>query len=66
MRITVNGEPREVERGVTLLALLGALGLDPRRVAVAVNAAVVPRAELAARAAAEDDRVEIIEAVGGG
>jgi thiamine biosynthesis protein ThiS len=35
-------------------------------VAVAVNAAVVPRAEWTARALAEGDDIEVLEPVGGG
>lgn len=66
MRILVNGSEREIGAGVSLLVVLETLGVDPRRVAVAVNAAVVPRGEWAARHLAEGDRLEIIEAVGGG
>ena len=66
MRVFINGSAREVEAGVSLLAVLDTLGIDPRRVAIAVNAAVVPRGEWAGRVPAEDDRLEIIEAVGGG
>lgn len=66
MRILVNGSEREIGAGVSLLVVLETLEVDPRRVAVAVNAAVVPRGEWAARHLAEGDRLEIIEAVGGG
>ena len=66
MRVFLNGKPRELEPGVTLLALLEQLGVAPQRVAVAVNTAVVPRGELASRTLADGDHVEIIEAVGGG
>jgi sulfur carrier protein len=66
MRIRLNGEDREIEDGLTLARLLETLGVNPRAVAVAVNAAVIPRAGLAARALAERDEVEVIEAVGGG
>ena len=66
MRVSVNGEPRELEPGMTLQALLQQVGVTSPRVAVAVNAAVVPRHELASRTLAEGDSVDIIEAVGGG
>ena len=66
MRILLNGTPREIESGLTLLGLLARLGLEPRRVAVAINATVVPRHELDTRQAADGDRIEVIEAVGGG
>lgn len=66
MRLSVNGEPREAAAGAALAALLAALGVDLRRIAVAVNGAVVPRAEWDRLALAEGDRIEIITAVGGG
>jgi sulfur carrier protein len=62
----VNGEDREVAAGTTIADLLGELGFGGRRVAVAVNRGVVPRASLASRTLAAGDRVEILEAVGGG
>jgi thiamine biosynthesis protein ThiS len=66
MRVTVNGEPREVAPGATLLDLVRESGSDPGRAAVAVNGAVVPRGELATRRPAEGDAIELIEPVGGG
>jgi len=66
MRVQVNGSPREIGPETTLDALLRDLAVDPRRVAVAVNAAVVPRPELPTRILAEGDAVEVIEPVGGG
>jgi sulfur carrier protein len=64
--VRVNGEEREVRAGATVAELLGELGLAGRRVAVAVNRSVVPRAALASRTIAPGDRIEILEAVGGG
>jgi len=46
--------------------LLERLGLDGRRIAVAVERDVVPRSEYARRRLCDGDRVEILEAVGGG
>lgn len=66
MRVKVNGSPRDVAPGTTLAALLPTLGVDLRRVAVAVNGAVVPRDELPVQVLAEHDAVEVIEPVGGG
>jgi sulfur carrier protein len=64
--VRVNGDERFVRAGATLAELLGELGLAGRRVAVAVNREVVPRAARESRAIAEGDRIEILEAVGGG
>lgn len=65
MRIQVNGEHREVE-ATTILALVEELGLDVRKVAVERNLEIVPRSLHAATALAEDDRVELVQFVGGG
>lgn len=65
--ITVNGAPR-AWRAQTMRELLAELGVavDKGGVAVAVNAAVVPRAEWESRAVAPDDRVEVVQIVRGG
>jgi len=66
MNITLNGEPRTLAAPTTVTALLQAEGLGERRVAVEVNGAIVPRSAHASRALAEGDRVEIVQALGGG
>jgi sulfur carrier protein len=63
--ITVNGEPRDLAG--TVDELLDALGVEVRRgMAVAVDAAVVPRGEWATTEVADGARVEIVTAVQGG
>jgi len=64
--VFVNGEPREVPAGTSVRALLGLLGLEGRRAAVAVNRSVVPRSAYETQRLAAGDRVEVLEAVGGG
>jgi sulfur carrier protein len=66
VQIRVNGDAREIPDGTTVATLLQLLGLERRRVAVAVNRDVVPRSRFAARLIGAGDRVEILEAVGGG
>ena len=66
VRITVNEEPRELPAETTVADLVAGLALGPRRIAVEVNRAVVPRAEYGAHRLAEGDTVEIIHFVGGG
>lgn len=66
LSVLVNGEPRCVPAGATVGALLGLLGVGERRLAVAVNRSVVPRSRYDRVALAAGDRVEILEAVGGG
>ena len=64
--LLVNGESRAVPAGCTVAGLVELLGLTGRRVAVAVNRDVVPRSAFRSRQLASGDRVEILEAVGGG
>jgi len=64
--LLVNGESRVVPVGCTVADLIELLGLAGRRVAVAINRDVVPRSGFGSRQLASGDRVEILEAVGGG
>lgn len=64
--LQVNGEPQEVPAGCTVAELVERLGLTGRKLAVAVNRDVVPRSGFSTRALEAGDRVEILEAVGGG
>jgi sulfur carrier protein len=66
MRLTINGESREIESCATLAALLDHFGIALDGVAVAVNDAVVPRGSFGMHPLADGDRVEIIKAVAGG
>ena len=62
----VNGEPHAMDAGATVADLVANLGLGPRRIAVEVNRAVVPRAEYGATVLHPGDAVEVINFVGGG
>ena len=64
--IEVNGERREMEPGSSLAGLIEELGLKQRRVAVEHNRAVVPRDDWETTPLAENDRVEVVQFVGGG
>jgi sulfur carrier protein len=66
VRITLNGESRELLAPVCVRGLLEACGLAGRRVAVAINAEVVPRSKFDEVHVRAGDRVEVIHAVGGG
>lgn len=66
LELVVNGEPRRLPLGATVDALVENLGLERRKVAVAVNRDVVPRSQFRAQVLLPGDRVEILEAVGGG
>ncbi|MBW2578912.1 MAG: sulfur carrier protein ThiS [Deltaproteobacteria bacterium] len=66
VNLLVNGDPRAVPSDYTVAKLIDALGLQTGRIAIAVNRDVVPRSAFATHRLAADDRVEILEAVGGG
>ena len=66
MRIEVNGEPKDVEPGTTVTALLHGLGLGSTLVAVERNEEIVPRGQHQSCVVAEGDRIEVVEFVGGG
>ena len=66
MKFELNGEPYEAERELTVRALVEQLDLARRRVAVALNEDVVPRSRFDEVRIQEGDRVEVIQAVGGG
>jgi thiamine biosynthesis protein ThiS len=66
LRLTVNGEPREVAPPHTVAALLAAIGLDTRKVAVERNEEIVPRSRYAETLLADGDRLEIVHFIGGG
>ncbi len=66
MKITVNGESREVDVDTTILALLEELGLNTALVAVERNRAIVPKSQHRNVVLEKDDRVEIVTLVGGG
>ncbi|PKY10193.1 thiamine biosynthesis protein ThiS [Acidithiobacillus marinus] len=66
MQIQVNGAAREVPEQITVLTLLAELGWADRRVAVERNGEIVPRSTHAQAVIEAGDRLEIIQAVGGG
>lgn len=66
MKILLNGTPTEIEEKATLANLLDALQLTGQRLAVEVNTEIVPRGRFADHRLKPSDRVEIIQAVGGG
>lgn len=64
--VTVNGEQRRVAPDASIAAMLRGLNIDPARVAVERNLAIVPRSTLEAEQVADGDQFEIVHFVGGG
>jgi sulfur carrier protein len=65
-RIQVNGEPRDINPGLTVTGLLETLDVRADRVAVEVNLHIVERLDFSGRVLDPGDRVEIISFIGGG
>jgi thiamine biosynthesis protein ThiS len=64
--IRINGEHRRVPAGTTIAGMIAELGLDPQRVAVERNLAIVPRSTIAEMSVEDGDNFEIVHFVGGG
>jgi thiamine biosynthesis protein ThiS len=66
VRITFNGEERDVRDAATIAQLLADLRLSPKLVAVEVNREVVSRQVHEAHVLRPGDEVEVVTLVGGG
>jgi sulfur carrier protein len=66
MKILLNGEEHVLMEPTTVAQLLDQVGLAHKRVAVEVNLEIVPRSEHPRHALQDSDRVEIVQAIGGG
>ena len=66
MNIVLNGTPTEVVDACRMTDLIAQLALSGQRFAVEVNAELVPRSRFGDHRLNPGDRVEVIQAVGGG
>ena len=66
MKITINGIEKKFTSSLTLDTLLIELGHANKKVAVEVNEEIVPRSQLRNKLVIDGDKIEIINAVGGG
>jgi len=66
MNIWVNGGSYQLEQSLTVSELIMRLNIGPRRMAIEVNREIVPRTEYSTFHLKPGDKVEVIEAVGGG
>ena len=66
LSIRVNGEHRRVPGGTSVAEMVNLLGLDPLRVAVERNLAIVARSTLGEVRVEDGDDYEIVHFVGGG
>lgn len=66
MQLQVNGDMLEFAAPLTAAALLQHLGLENQRIALELNAEIVPRSRFLSTTLQAGDRVEIVRAIGGG
>ncbi len=66
MKITVNGQVREIAPDTSLKALVELLALKGDRIACERNLEVVPRSRYSETMLADGDKLEIVTFVGGG
>ena len=66
MKITINGDERQLPEGCTVRELLDVLEIKTKAVAVERNMQIVPRMEHEGCRLQEGDRLEIVTLVGGG
>jgi sulfur carrier protein len=65
LRVTLNGESRELPAEITIAELIVLLEVRGRY-AVEVNGDIVPRSAHLAHRLADGDRIEVVAAIGGG
>jgi sulfur carrier protein len=66
MKITVNGEPREIARAQNVAELIEELGLPGPAILAEHNDLALRREEWASHSLAEGDRIELVRIVAGG
>lgn len=66
MTLTINGEARDIEDGLTLTQFLESRDLRAQMVVVERNGEIVPREQYAATALQPGDALEIVQMMAGG
>jgi len=66
MTLRLNGEKKEIQDGLSVSGLLDVLKIEPARVAVEVNLAIIKKDSYASHLLQDGDEVEIVSFVGGG
>lgn len=66
VQILLNGDPFEVSVDSSLSMLVDQLGLKDKRYAIEVNEQIIPRSQHDSFVVKANDKVEIVQAIGGG
>ncbi len=65
MQVVLNGKNHTVNDSATLAELITGLALTGKY-AVEINEAIIPRSEYSAAVLSPGDRIEVVQAIGGG
>ena len=65
-KIQLNGDPYEINNGIDLNELLNKLKIQKNKVAIEVNGEIVERKKYSNLILNKDDKVEIVQFIGGG
>ncbi len=66
MELIVNGESRILPQPLSVAELVSELGVTGRRIALELNGEIVPRGKFGETILAPGDKLEIVQAIGGG
>ena len=66
INIILNGENTEINANTNIEQLLQILGMENKRLAVELNQEIIPRSNFRNHTLNESDKVEIVQAIGGG
>jgi thiamine biosynthesis protein ThiS len=64
--IILNGEEKQIDNDCSIGQLLQNLNIENKRLAVEVNMEIIPRSEFNSHLLKDSDKVEIVQAIGGG
>ena len=66
MQIIINGQTKEISQNTTLLELIKELNLEGKVMAAAINMEIVKKDKWDKTVLKEDDKIELLDFVGGG
>ena len=64
--ITLNGQATQIDGDTNIEQLLISMGLSEKRLAVEINQQIISRSDFSSHCLKEQDKVEIVQAIGGG
>ena len=64
--IILNGENTQIDSDINIEQLLDSMNLSEKRLAIEINQQIIPRSEFTSHCLSEQDKVEIVQAIGGG